>query len=51
MDSPEDADGRADRVNGEIEHYGLDVRHRWLVEPGIAGLWQIGDRSDRSDRS
>jgi exopolysaccharide biosynthesis polyprenyl glycosylphosphotransferase len=32
----------------EVERYDVDVHRRFLVKPGITGLWQVGGRSDLS---
>jgi len=40
--------GPRPHVSGEVEKYGVDMRRRLLVKPGITGLWQVSGRSDLS---
>jgi lipopolysaccharide/colanic/teichoic acid biosynthesis glycosyltransferase len=40
--------GPRPHVTREVEQYGVDMRRRLLVKPGITGLWQVSGRSDLS---
>jgi lipopolysaccharide/colanic/teichoic acid biosynthesis glycosyltransferase len=40
--------GPRPHVIREVEQYGLDMRRRLLVKPGMTGLWQVSGRSDLS---
>jgi exopolysaccharide biosynthesis polyprenyl glycosylphosphotransferase len=40
--------GPRPHVAREVEQYGVDMRRRLLVKPGITGLWQVSGRSDLS---
>jgi exopolysaccharide biosynthesis polyprenyl glycosylphosphotransferase len=40
--------GPRPHVTREVEQYGFDMARRFLVKPGITGLWQVSGRSDLS---
>jgi exopolysaccharide biosynthesis polyprenyl glycosylphosphotransferase len=40
--------GPRPHVTREVEMYGVDMRRRLLVKPGMTGMWQVSGRSDLS---
>jgi lipopolysaccharide/colanic/teichoic acid biosynthesis glycosyltransferase len=40
--------GPRPHVTREVEQYGVAMRRRLLVKPGITGLWQVSGRSNLS---
>ncbi|MGZ4518440.1 MAG: sugar transferase [Mycobacteriaceae bacterium] len=40
--------GPRPHVAREVEQYGVDMRRRLLVKPGLTGLWQVSGRSNLS---